>query len=375
MLAVFLLCASVQGAGPLKFKKQKIDNTGYEAACAVDVNKDGKLDIVSGEYWFEGPKFKKKHKMCELLQQRGYYDDFGVYPMDVNADGWMDIVSGGWFGKTLSWRENPKGKAGEWKVHKIAEVGNIERPCFWDIDGDGYVEIVPNLPRGAMMFFKLERDAKGLSKGVFTRHEVSAQLQGHGLGYGDLNGDGRLDFIINKGWFEAPTKPLEGEWKLHEDFDVGHAGVPIIVHDVNEDGRNDMIVGMGHDYGLAWWEQGAKGEWTKHDVDTKNSQYHELAMADLNKDGRLELITGKRYKAHGGKDPGSDDPVGLYYFTIRKGALKACTVNRGGADKNSGAGIFMWIADLDGNGWDDLIAPGKEGLYLFWNQGPAKGAK
>jgi len=153
---------------------------------------------------------------------------------------------------------------------------------------------------------------------------------------------------------------------------LGHASIPMPVYDIDGDGKNDIIVGMGHDYGLAWWQQGKNKTWTKHDIETTRSQYHELRLADLDKDGRPELVTGKRYHAHNGKDPGADDPVGLYYFPLQKDSIKCVTIDYGPAGKASGAGIYMWIADIDNNGFDDIIAPGKEGLYLFKNQGRAK---
>ena len=375
LISICLFCVTAQGIESLAFKKQQISDSAYESACAADLNNDGELDIVCGEYWFEGPSFKKKHKMCELVTERDYYDDFGVYPMDVDGDGYIDIVSGGWFGETLSWRQNPQGKAVMWKVHKIEKVGSIERPCFWDVDGDGYVEVIPNLPKGPLIVFKLIRDAKGKGTGVFKRYEISPEFQGHGLGFGDINGDGRNDFILAKGWFEAPVKVFEQAWAWHPDFNVGHASVPILVHDISGDGKNDLIVGMGHNYGLAWWEQGLAGQWSKHDIDTANSQYHEMRLVDLDKDGHLDFVTGKRYHAHSGKDPGADDPVGLYYYTLLDGRPKGFTIDYGPVGQASGAGIYMWIADVDENGWDDIIAPGKEGLYLFRNQGPGKNDK
>lgn len=359
-------------AGPLVFEKQKVSDSPYEAACVLDIDKDDNLDIVSGEYWYEGPGFKTRHKMCTLLAVKDYYDDFGEYPMDVNGDGYMDVVAGGWFGESLTWRENPKGGTGEWDVHLIEKVGKIERPCYWDVDGDGHVDVVPNRPKGPLEVFQLIRDENGMGAGKFKKHVISEKFQGHGLGFGDVNGDGRNDFILATGWFEAPAEPFTGVWTWQPAFDFGRASVPVLVHDVNEDGKNDIIVGEAHGYGIAWWEQAGDGAWTKHDIDTKNSQYHDMALVDLDNDGRVELVSGKRRYAHSGKDPGAEDPVGLYYFTMRKGKVVQNIIDRGEPGVASGAGIFMWITDIDRNGWQDIIAPGKEGLFLFKNRGPGK---
>ena len=359
----------------LKFEKMRIGNVTYEAAAACDVNNDGVLDIVSGEYWFEGPDFKKQHKICDVQASGDYYDDFGDYPLDVNGNGRLDIITGGWWGKTLRWRENPKGEPVEWKIHDIDETGSIERVCLWDIDGDGHVEVVPNCPGQPYMVFRLVRDGQGKGTGKFEKFTISELRQGHGLGCGDITGNGRMDLISAGGWLEAPEDPFAGKWEWRAEFDLASASVPVLVHDVNGDGLNDLIVGQAHAYGLAWWEQGKDGSgnrtWTKHDIDTERSQYHDLRLVDIDNDGELELITGKRYRAHQGHDPGANDPVGLYYFKIKDGEFVRHTIDYGPVDQGaSGAGIYLWVEDLDGNGWKDIIAPGKEGLYLFKNLGP-----
>lgn len=368
-----LLCAA---ASPeLTFERTRIGDTTYEACSVFDVDKDGALDIVSGEYWFSGPDFVDRHKICDVKPEGDYFDDFGDYPMDINGDGYLDIVSGAWFGQKLTWRENPKGAKTEWVVHDIAEVGNIEKPCFWDIDGDGRVDIVPNTPNNPQ---RIVRSHVGTA--TFDVHTINPRKTGHGLGHGDINGDGRGDLIVQGGWFECPEKPFETEWAYHAEPTLyTSSSVPIIVHDVNGDGVNDIIVGNGHDYGLAWWEQGksadGKRTWKEHGIEEKRSQFHEMAFEDIDNDGDAELITGKRWRAHSGGDPGANDPVGLYYYEVNGGDFERHTFDYGPADANSGTGIYLWVSDVDGNGWKDIVAPGKEGMYLFKNLGPTKATR
>jgi hypothetical protein len=360
--------------GEVRFERVRLGDITYEAASVFDVDNDGRLDIVSGEYWFSGPEFKEKHKICELLREQDWYDDFSDFPMDADGDGYMDIVTGGWWGETLRWRENPKGKDAEWKAHDIDKCGNIETIRFWDVDGDGQAEVIPNLPGAGLTIYKLITDETGKGTGKFSRHTIYQDKQGHGLGFGDINGDGRGDFILAGGWLEAPQECLKGKWDFHAEFNLGTASIPILVYDVNRDGRADIIAGQAHDYGLAWWEQGTddKGgrKWIKHDIDTKRSQYHDMQLVDIDNDGEVELVTGKRYRAHLGKDPGAGDDIGVYYFEIEGGKFERVTIDYGPPSKASGVGIYFWVADINGDGYMDIIAPGKEGLYLFKNLGP-----
>ncbi|MEK7795005.1 MAG: VCBS repeat-containing protein [Candidatus Hydrogenedentota bacterium] len=363
MLTICALTIAFVSSADLQFEKRRIADTPYEACSVFDVDKDGALDIVSGEYWFSGPTFAERHKICDVMPSGDYFDDFADYPMDVNRDGYLDIVTGAWFGMKISWRENPGAKGGEWKVFDVAQVGNVERPCFWDVDGDGAIDVVPNTPNDPQSVLRLKSD------GSFVSSIVGREKSGHGLGFGDINGDGRGDLVYFDGWLEAPENRFGSTWTWHADFNVfPQASVPIIVHDVNADGRNDLIVGNGHGYGLAWWEQ-ADSSWTKHDIETDKSQFHDAMLVDLDKDGAPELVTGKRWRAHPEGDPGVDDPVGLYYYEINGGAFERHILDFGDPASHSGTGIYLWVADVDGNSWPDICAPGKEGLDLFLNQG------
>jgi len=358
---------------PVKFQKVLISDERYESAGAFDVNNDGVPDIVSGAYWYPGPEFKRKCKIGDVRAVGEYYDDFSTIPMDVNGDGYLDFITGGFWGKTIRWRENPRGEPDKpWQEHVIAETGCVETTRAWDVDGDGRIEIVPNTPGDALRFYKLVTDKGGKGAGEFTEHVIYDEPSGHGLGFGDVSGNGRGDVILATGWLEAPENPLTGRWEFHDDFDLGSASIPILVVDVNGDGLNDLIVGQSHAYGLDWWQQrleGGKRTWIKHPIDPDNSQYHDLRWIDIDGDGRCELVTGKRYRAHCGHDPGAYDPLGIYYFKWTGEAFSKQVVTYGPVREATGCGIHFDVADMDGNGRPDIIAPGKDGLYLFRNLG------
>lgn len=373
MLSTLLIMSSLVTPGAeasVLFDRQKIGTTTFEAASIFDVNNDGHLDLVSGEYWHEGPDYAKAHKIGTIMQVDDYYDDFSDYPMDVNGDGFLDIVTGGWFGGTLQWRENPQGRPVEWVTHDVAKTGNIERNSFYDLDGDGYEEVFATT--SPVHFFRLVRDEKGKPQGRFEQYTITEGGGGHGFGCGDVNGDKRPDLIFAGGWLEAPENPYDVKaWKWHKEFDLakGMASVPILVHDVNKDGKNDLIVGGAHVYGMWWYENQGGGKWAEHAIEEHRSQFHEMQLCDIDNDGELELVTGKRFRAHRGHDPGEYDPLGLYYYDIAPEGFTRHTLDYGPATRASGAGIYLWIADVDGNGWKDILAPGKEGLYLFTSLG------
>jgi hypothetical protein len=354
---------------PLRFRKERIADERFESAAFCDVDGDGILDIISGEWWYRGPDFGERFRIGSVRAEGEYYDDFSTLVLDVNGDGRPDFVTGGWWGNTIRWRENPGVPGEPWREHVIAEVGNVETTRAWDVDGDGMLEIVPNTPNGPLKVYKPLGDAAG----SFSVHTIYEGKQGHGLGFGDVSGNGRGDFVLAGGWLEAPKKPLEEQWIWHPEFNLGSASIPVIVADLTGNGLGDLIVGQSHAYGLSWWEQTLRdGErrWIHHPIDPCNSQYHDLHWIDIDGDGQPELVTGKRYRAHNGKDPGGGDPIGVYYFKWTGEGFAKQVIDYGEPDQASGAGIFFDVADVDGNGYPDILAPGKDGLVLFRNLGP-----
>lgn len=361
---------------PVRFKPVLVSDERYESAGVFDVNNDGVLDIVSGAYWYPGPNFDRKCKIGDIPTVGEYYDDFSTLPMDINGDGYLDFVTGGWWGGNLRWRENPQGDpTKQWKEHIIAETGNVETTRAWDVDGDGELEIVPNTPGASQKFYKLLRDGQGRPTGAFSEHVMHKPPSGHGFGFGDIDGDGHGELILNKGFLKVPKDPLNDEWEFHDEFDLGaSASCPIIVADINGDGVAELIVGTAHGFGLDWWEQktvGGKRKWTKHPIDPFNSTYHDLWWVDIDGDGESELVTGKRYRAHCGHDPGDYDPYGIYYFKWTGEGFSKIPIIYGPIRQTKGTGIAMQIVDLDGKGQLDIVAPGKDGLFILKNLGIA----
>jgi hypothetical protein len=366
LLASFSLFSWTKGRPDgIAFQKHTLDLGANETAAFTDINGDGKLDIVSGENWYAAPKWTR-HNFRKIFFSNNYIDVFSDLPVDVNGDGRVDIVSCSWFGKKISWHENPGRGLGVWKEHTVDEGHNVEFCFLVDLNNDGKaLEVLPQFgsETAPLAWYELKPG------GGFEKRIASSRSYGHGIGAGDVNGDGRTDIVTPKGWLQAPADPRQGNWEFRPQFELGSTGF-IHVIDLNRDKRPDLLTSMAHDYGIFWLEQTADGRWTKRLIDDSWSQAHAVTLADLTGDGQLEIITGKRYMAHNGKDPGEREPLGIYWYQYRPSPDgKNLEWIRHVVDYGSraGGGMQIPVADLDGDGDLDFVTPGKSGLFLFEN--------
>jgi dienelactone hydrolase len=353
------------------FRTRQIDaSSTYNACAAMDINRDGKLDIIAGGFWYEAPTWQK-HFVRDVERIRGRFDDYAHLPLDVNGDGWIDYVSANYRSQSIYWVENPGPSPESWRKHVVDTPGPMETGRLYDIDGDGQPDLLPNgVTFAAWWQMVRPSDSREKESARWIRHELPNQLAGHGIGCGDVNGDGRADVVGWRGWAEAPLDRRTQRWQWHGDFQLDRdAGIPILVSDVDLDGDSDLIWGRGHNIGLFWIEQQIKSDarsWIRHAIDTSWSQPHSLLFADVDNDGRADVIAGKRYMGHDGQDPGEYDPIVAYWYEFDTGsrAWKRHDIAIGGS---SGLGLDPKAIDIDADGDIDIVGSDRNGLVLFEN--------
>lgn len=356
----------------IKFKKHVISTRFVSEGIATgDVNKDGLVDLLAGNYWFEAPSWKSHLIHADTLNPvPSYSTSFINFSLDVNTDGWVDLIRFDQPGAACVWYENPKNKIKGWQSHIILATAGIESPAFEDVDGDGKMDIICNDVLAKKVVWLKSPVMKGDT--IWQRFIISndsllaTHRYTHGLGWGDVNKDGSHDVIIKSGWWESPSDKKESDWKFHP-ADLGEDCANMFAYDVDKDGDADIMSSSAHKYGIWWYEQltNEKGTigWATHLISKLFSQSHALAMADINKDGNPDLITGKRFQAHVKGDPGTEDPSVLYWFEFIPGKNPQWIPHE--IDADSGIGCCFVVTDMNNDQRPDILVSNKKGVFYF----------
>ena len=367
-------------SGALAFQKITLTHDFLcEGASFGDFNRDGIRDVVSGPYWYEGPSFATRHRLYPPVSfdPHGYSDCFFAFIVDLSGDDWDDVLMIGFPGTTASWLENPGPLAAlgqpepDWIRHVVVSGVDDESPSFADLTGDGHPELVFS-QSGRFGWAAPDWSAPTIE---WTFHPLSAaNAYGpftHGLGLGDVNGDGRPELLEATGYWTQPAS-LDGDpvWADHPQS-FGPGGAQMLTADVDGDGDADVVTSLAaHGSGLAWYEQTTNGAFTQHvivplDGGTLNlHEPHAVALADVNGDGLPDIVTGERFWGHVPEgEPDFNAPARLYWFEAGRD---------GGAhyrpqliDDASGVGTQVVVGDMNGDGRPDVVVANKKGAFVF----------
>lgn len=385
-----------------KFRKQTLNEFYYSWGPAVaDFNRDGTPDIVAGPYYYLGPEYTTAREIYigGTIDPGTQYFNGLQYAYDFTGDGWPDVLNAV-FQRPAVLYVNPKGASRRWETYTVTDRMSCEFMLLKDVDADGRLEFLFKDSENKFVYAKPD-PAKPTE--LWIKHAISepGPWANHGMGVGDINGDGRVDFLNAFGWWEQPNtqesgsrgvgESTSGTWTYHPAAfgkwtRSSPGGAEMAVYDVNGDGLNDVVTSLqAHGLGLSWFEQKKAADGSRSfvehpimtDFSTKNaggvifSQLHGATYADVDGDGLQDFITGKRFWSHLDTfiDPDPHGAPVLYvYRTVRNPKAP------GGAEfvpelihNRSGVGSHLAVVDLDKDGSAEIITSTKRGTFIFWN--------
>ncbi len=373
------------------------------ASGAADFDRDGNIDIVSGPFIFLGPDFTKVREFYMALSTNpstNFSSNWLEFAGDFTGDGWPDVLLASTSGSRVY--VNPKGEPRRWDSYAgvVPPAPNVsEVSVMKDVDADGKPDLV-YASAGAVRWAKPD-PANPTGPWLSTQVGEPGTYAAHGIGAGDVNGDGRVDILNVYGWWEQPAQSQgasrqskgESPWIYHpqafgrQNGRGAPGGAEMCVYDVNGDKLNDVVTSLqAHVFGLAWFEQkrdaGGQISFVRHMISdnfaTKNaggvvfSEPHGSTCADMNGDGTTDFVIGKRFFSHN-ESYADPDPYGapvLYvYRTVRnKNAPGGAEFVPELVHNQSGAGSQVLAVDLNKDGVMDLVTAGELGAFAFLGQ-------
>jgi hypothetical protein len=367
-----------------RFTMRRLSDFYYAwSATAADFNRDGVMDVAAGPFYYLGPSYTERREftISQTFNPSNQYASGMInFAYDYTGDGWADILMTA--SRPIMLYVNPKGESRRWDSYSVVPSVSTEEVQFKDVDGDAKPEVV--FGGGGVIAYAKPDPADPTRPWTVRAVSEKITVNAHGIGVGDINGDGRMDILQPSGWWEQPAANVTpGPWAFHPEY-FGRGGAEISVYDVNGDGRNDVVTSIeGHGWGLSWFEQRRDREGTisfvEHEImgnfssqnagDVVFSQPHASTIGDMDGDGIADLITGKRHYSHqeSWSDPDPYGPAVLYvYRTVRDPKAP------GGArfvpeliHNRSGVGSHLQVLDVNKDGALDILTSGTRGTFVF----------
>ncbi|MFC1600778.1 FG-GAP-like repeat-containing protein [Candidatus Sumerlaeota bacterium] len=338
---------------------------GGNVVYAADVDGDGDEDILVAATtddqitWHENLSPRRQATFPEKQVVSGSVDGVrSVAAADIDADGDLDVVGAAREGNEIVWWENVNGHGDSWTTHSI---GSDFLQPLWahvgDIDRDGNVDVLGASFEGGQIAWWRNVNGDGSS---WTKNLVDGSFGEAFNAYPcDLDGDGDLDILGTSrdlhdvAWWEN-TNGLGTVWsKRIIDGDFGGAA-DARAGDIDGDGDLDVLAAAHVDYDIAWWENvdGAGSSWIKHSVDLEVPGADSVFAVDMDRDGDLDVL-GCGYRV---------DEVKWWENTDRVGDTWVPHT----VDANFDAVMAVYPADLDNDGDMDIVGAARDAHQVRW---------
>ncbi|MFI4910065.1 MAG: FG-GAP repeat domain-containing protein [Sedimentisphaeraceae bacterium JB056] len=283
----------------------------------------------------------------------------GSVKADFDGDSQADIFTVN-SDKNLIWREGSLQNARElvdWK--SIDSAGVSVDVTVGDFDSDGFVDVM-NAKNGDGYNMITWREANGIDNSLNWVTNIQSSNPYSGILMGDFDSDGNTDLFVNQGgtvrWFEYDSNAA-AKYVSHGPKAWGVTG-GMVVGDFDRFGGRDWLVVK--DSQVAWYE--ATGDNAYHSVQTFNSIYvQDIALGDFDGDEEPDLLmVARQDNATIGITAGD---VLMYESRIPPNVTDWRLDGRGAIDANS---IDIELADIDGDGRNELISTSEDGGYRYY---------
>lgn len=269
-----------------------------EDAVMADLDGDGNVDVITSAegkvrtmfvHWNRGDD---TFETVALPKSKNAAQWMFAMPVDVNDDGRVDIVAGAKNeGAEIGWFESPEDPRDmdQWNWHAWAPAGWIMSIELHDVDQDGQEDVVYTDRRGNHRGIHCIDLKSGT---VTTVSSVDAEYMF--LGIGDVDGDGQDD--IGAATSKGPVYIYHGNnWEVLAELKLGESegfGKSVRFADIDDDGVAEVIVSCEHasgKHGVFYIELDSESHHTISGLE--GTKFDLLQLHDVDGDGDLDVIT------------------------------------------------------------------------------------
>lgn len=255
-----------------KFITGMIDIGHSADPCFADLDEDGLLDMIVGEYVGRLNHYEQDSPGSDkfnLLTEDLLGMDLGVYESptitDMGNNDLLDLIVGN-FGGTLYYFEQSETGSNEFTFitnnFNEIDVGQAAEPAFTDLDGDNLLDMIIGENDGNLNHY--EQDAVGSTVFNLVTDSLSDIVIERWIRpcFTDLENDGLLDLIIGRYgegdlYHYKQNSPGSSDFTLitenFQEISVGYKSRPIFT-DINNDGLEDLLVGA-NDGGIRYYQR------------------------------------------------------------------------------------------------------------------------
>jgi hypothetical protein len=311
------LSGSPPPTGPVEFRPHVIDANvpGGYAVAVVDMNKDGKLDVIGVTQrvpevaWHENPSWER-HVIAD-----GLPSIVNLAAADLDGDGIPEIAVENSFAMVpsksegLVWLLRHQGDPSQrWKEQRIDAFSTSHHLAWADIDGDGKQELInaPLIgPKGLAPTY--DQDKVSLfwyDQAQWQRRVIADDINGiiHRVRPVMWDNDRRSELLVASFdgivLYKTSGRGANVKWEARK-LSPGHVG------EAPKLGASDVAVGQinrkrflaavepwhGNEI-VVYTESG--GDWKRRVLFDGMLEGHEVALADFNGDGRDDIVAGDR---------------------------------------------------------------------------------
>ena len=234
------------------------------SVCAVDVDSDGDMDVLSacGDWFVMG-----SNKGCKIawyendgnqsfsahtLKVKSVIGSASVYAADVDSDGDIDVLSSTWGDDTIAWYENDGSR--NFSTHTIAPAVSGPMSVYAvDVDGDQDMDVL-SASLGDDKIAWYENDGSQ----SFSSHTITTKADGAGSVYAvDVDNDGDVDVLSASpyddkiAWYENDGSQ---NFSAHIITKTADEALSVYSVDVDGDGDMDVLSASWGDNKIAWYE-------------------------------------------------------------------------------------------------------------------------